>query len=489
MFAEVQMNRLFSDSKTFADSVPLKDIDEILKLWKKAREEPDFDLKTFVLQNFQLPTQHASNFMAEPGRGVSAHITALWTVLTRQPQDQIRGGSLIPLPHPYVVPGGRFREIYYWDSYFTMLGLMVDGRSDLIRNLVDNFAYLIDQFGFVPNGNRTYFLSRSQPPFFSLMVELLSEIEGLEVLLRYLNQLEKEYAFWMNGSTDLKQGEAHRRVVRLQSGSLLNRYYDDDPKPRPESFCEDVELAKSSIRKPEELWRDVRAACESGWDFSSRWLEDSLALDSIITTQLIPIDLNCLLLHLEQTLSKALELAGRNTDAQHFAQAAGLRSEAIHRYNWNQKDGWYEDFNFLKAKGTGRLTLATVFPLFFKIASPMQAQRVALNVENLLLKPGGLLTTPVHSGQQWDAPNGWAPLQWLAIQGFRNYGLNQLADAIRNRWVALNKRVYENTGKLVEKYNVEDMNLPAGGGEYPLQDGFGWTNGVLKRLLKEIGEA
>ena len=123
------------------------------------------------------------------------------------------------------------------------------------------------------------------------------------------------------------------------------------------------------------------------------------------------------------------------------------------------------------------------------MASQEQAVAVAENVKAHLLKPGGMLTTPVHSGQQWDAPNGWAPLQWMAIQGLWNYGLHPTADEIRDRWVALNERVYRNTGKLVEKYNVENMDLLAGGGEYPVQDGFGWTNGVLKRLLQEIGIA
>ncbi|RMD96455.1 MAG: trehalase, partial [Bacteroidetes bacterium] len=212
-------------------------------------------------------------------------------------------------------------------------------------------------------------------------------------------------------------------------------------------------------------------------------------LSTIITTQLIPVDLNCLLCQLEQTIARAHELSSNAAAAAQMAKAAALRSEAIQKYCWDAANGWFGDFNFAEGKATGKLTAAAVFPLFFEIASQEQAASVAEKVEAQLLKAGGLLTTPVHSGQQWDAPNGWAPLQWMAIKGFRNYGLDELANTIRDRWVALNTKVYQNTGKLVEKYNVENMNLLAGGGEYPVQDGFGWTNGVLKRLLKEIGEA
>ncbi len=489
LFEAVQLSGIFPDSKTFVDCAPLKSPEAITAFWEEERDKPGFDLKAFVRKYFRLPKQHSSGFEADAGRSVAEHIAALWPVLTRQPEDQERGGSLIPLPHPYVVPGGRFGEIYYWDSYFTMLGLQVDGRSDLIRSMVDNFAWLIEQIGFIPNGNRTYFLSRSQPPFFSLMVGLLAEVEGEKALLRYLPQLEKEHAFWMDGTEKAAAGAACRRVVKLPGGELLNRYFDDSPTPRPESYREDVELAQKSNRTDTELWQDLRAACESGWDFSSRWLEDAGDLSSIITTRLIPVDLNCLLCHLEQTLARAHDLAGNENAAKQWTTAARLRSEAIRKYCWDAANGWFGDYHFTEGKRTRKLTAAAVFPLFFGMATQKQATSLAEKVEAHLLKAGGLLTTPVHSGQQWDAPNGWAPLQWMAIRAFRNYGLHELANTIRDRWVTLNKRVYENTGKLVEKYNLEDMDLLAGGGEYPVQDGFGWTNGVLKRLLKEIGEA
>ena len=176
--------------------------------------------------------------------------------------------SLVPLPHRYVVPVGRFREIYYWDSYFTMLGLEQSGRHDLVVDMVQNFAWLIDTFGHVPNGNRSYYLSRSQPPFFAAMVELLAERDGERVYATYLPQLAREYAFWMDGVARLAPGSAYRRVVRLKDGTILNRYWDDRETPREESYREDIETARTSTRPAHEVYRNLRAAAESGWDFS-----------------------------------------------------------------------------------------------------------------------------------------------------------------------------------------------------------------------------
>ena len=209
---------------------------------KKKKITKDFDLSAFVHNNFDLPKEHASVYVSVAGRPVSQHIEMLWDELTRQPDEA--AGSLIPLPYPYIVPGGRFREIYYWDSYFTMLGLQVSKRIDMIQNMVDNFSYLIDDIGYIPNGNRTYYIGRSQPPFYACMVNLLSEEKGEDILIKYLPQLEKEYNFWMNGSDLLNfEGFSSHRVAMLRDGDILNHYWDENNTPRPESFKEDTELA------------------------------------------------------------------------------------------------------------------------------------------------------------------------------------------------------------------------------------------------------
>ena len=486
LFEAVQMARIFPDSKTFADCTPREPAAVIRAAFAAQRDQPDFDLGSFVEAYFTPPHAYASGFQADRSRPVADHIEALWPVLTRQPDTRDAAGTLIPLPHPYVVPGGRFGEVYYWDSYFTMLGLAAsDSARPLIGSMVDNFAYLLDTVGFIPNGNRTYYLGRSQPPFFSLMVRLLVQTDSARTLTQYLPALEQEYAFWMDGAGSLSLDKpAHRRVVRMPDGAILNRYWDDIPAPRPESYREDVELAAHGDRPADTLYRNLRAACESGWDFSSRWLADSQSLATIRTTELIPPDLNSLLHHLEATLAEAHAQAGDSLAAARYQQAAATRAAAIRHYCWSDRFGYFGDYDWVRKEPTGMPTAAMTFPLYMGVADSSQAAATAAAVETHLLQAGGVVTTPLPTGQQWDAPNGWAPLQYMAIAGLRRYGHQALARRIRDRWVALNVQVYQQTGKLVEKYNVAGTQLEAGGGEYPLQDGFGWTNGVLLHLLR-----
>ena len=489
LFERVQMERAFEDGKGFADARPLEDPAEILGEYEARRADPDFDLRAFVKARFapeEVPAE--SEFRSQPGRSVEAHIDALWPVLTHAPDEPVPGSSRLPLPFRYVVPGGRFQEIYYWDSYFTMLGLEESGRHDLTVDMVRNFAWLIDRYGHVPNGNRSYYVSRSQPPFFSLMVELVAARDGSAVYGEYLAQLRREYEFWMEGAEPLAPGAAHRRVVRLADGTLLNRYWDDRDTPREESYRNDVETARQSGRPAAEVYRNLRAAAESGWDFSSRWLADGRNLPTIRTVDLIPVDLNSLLYSLEQTLARAYRVNARPAEASQFTERALERRRAIHRYLWNARSGIFEDYDWRARGHSGHVTAATLYPLFTGIATAAEASAVMKVVERELLEPDGLATTTIRTGQQWDSPNGWAPLQWIAIEGLNRYGHRPLARRIAHRWIRENVDYFERTGKLVEKYDVTGT-AAASGGEYPLQDGFGWTNGVLRRLLAVYPDA
>ncbi|MDH4057707.1 MAG: trehalase family glycosidase, partial [Cyclobacteriaceae bacterium] len=375
--------------------------------------------------------------------------------------------------------------IYYWDSYFTMLGLEVSGRTDLIKNMVDNFSFLIDTIGYIPNGNRTYFIGRSQPPFFSLMVKLLSLHEE-DTLSKYLPQLEKEYHFWMKGAESLSEKTvAQHRVVRMPDGEILNRYWDENNTPRPESFKEDVELAYQSTQKPEDLYRNLRAAAESGWDFSTRWFRDVNSFATIHTTEIIPVDLNCLLYHLELVLAEAFQDVGNNAKAKEYSTLSTKRKNAIKKYCWSDEKKFFFDFDFIASQLKEHFTLASAFPLFFEIASPDQALAFEEILREKFLKHGGVTTTLEQSGQQWDAPNGWAPLQWLTFKGLLNYGLTEVADQLKSSWIAINEKVYAKSGKMTEKYDVWSTDGDARGGEYPNQDGFGWTNGVFLAMLAQ----
>ena len=484
LFEAVQQGRVFPDNKTFVDMVPRETPARILAAYEQQRTQPGFNLASFVKTRFQLPATDTATYRSNVAAGLRAHLDTLWRVLQRPPPDSVsRYSSLLLLPRPYLVPGGRFREVYYWDSYFTMLGLREAHQTALLRSMTDNFAYLLDRYGFIPNGTRTYYLTRSQPPFFSLMVQLLAQEQGDTVLARYQPQLLREYAYWMAGADSLKPGTATRRVLRMPGGELLNRYWDESTQPREESYAEDVAAARSSGRPAAQFYRDVRAAAASGWDFSTRWFGPAGTLATIRTTELVPVDLNCLLLNLEETLARSYTVQGQSAAARGWVQKAKQRRAAIQRYHWNKAASWYTDYDFTQKRPATIRTLAGVFPLTFGVATSQQASQVAAGLKADFLKDGGLLTTRNTSGQQWDAPNAWAPLQYMAIQGLSRYNQKPLADTIANRWVRLNTRVFQQTGKLLEKYNVVNTRLPAGGGEYPLQDGFGWTNGVLLNLL------
>lgn len=475
-FKDVQMQHIYPDGKTFPDAVPMEEPEVINRLYIEVSGKPGFSLKGFVNQYFKEPYTPSSEFKSNPGNGLRKHIDTLWTVLERD-ADTVKNTSLIPLPYPYVVPGGRFRETYYWDSYFTMLGLQEAGRYDVIEHMVDNFAWLLDKYGLIPNGNRTYYLTRSQPPFFSLMVEMLAEQKGDSVMLTYLPQLLKEYNFWINGS-----GGHHVIAV---GESYLNRYYDAGDYPREESYREDVMQARKSDQDSASFYRNIRAAAESGWDFSSRWFEDGVHLSTIKTTDYIAVDLNCLLYNLETLIAKASRLANDDATANDFSAKALKRKQGILKYCINS-DGIFTDYNFKTGKPSTKLTMAMAYPLFFKIATPKQAERIAQLIEARFLKTGGVATTLNNdSGEQWDAPNGWAPLQYITIVGLNNYGYDKLAKTIALRWINQNTVAFKQTGKLLEKYNIELKGdaAKAGGGEYPLQDGFGWTNGVLLKLM------
>ncbi|WP_316804603.1 alpha,alpha-trehalase TreA [Pedobacter nototheniae] len=483
LFFDVQTQKIFSDQKVFTDCVPKFSPDKILKKYRLQKNSPDFDLLTFLQGTFFLPEQLKLG-ANQKTTTLLEHINNLWDKLIRETVEEY--STQINLPFKFVVPGGRFRELFYWDSYFTMLGLQVSGRVELIEDMVNNFAFLINEYGFIPNGNRSYFLSRSQPPFFSLMIELLAEERGEMNLIRYLPELKKEYNFWMRGSEDLNHNtKAVAHTVMLPGGEILNRYWDTLNTPRPEGYHEDLEVYGNTNPERPDLYRNIRAACASGWDFSGRWFENPQDMTSIKTIDLIPVDLNCLLWHLEYTIAKASKFAGFYDEYLFFIQKSNERLAAIKKYLWNSQREAYLDYDFKKNQSSETLSLATMFPLFFGIATKLEANAVIKHIEQDFLKPGGLITTSLLTGQQWDAPNGWAPLQWIALLGVKNYGADALAKSICKNWLSTVERVFNKTGKIMEKYNVADVSLEAGGGEYPNQDGFGWTNGVYLKMNAE----
>ncbi|WP_447764201.1 alpha,alpha-trehalase TreF [Sphingopyxis panaciterrae] len=478
LFIRVQEGGVFGDNKTFVDAEPRRAPEEIMADYLASPPTNRDDLRRFVLANFIVPGINDNERLP-----LRQHIKALWPELTRVRDTPRPGSSKIGLPANYVVPGGRFREIYYWDSYFTMLGLRADGKSELAESMIDDFVSLIERFGHIPNGTRSYYLSRSQPPFFGFMLDQSASTDRA-VKMRRLAALRKEYEYWMAGADCASRSKACARVVRMPDGSLLNRYWDDRDTPRDESYAEDRATARdAATRPPSDVYRDLRAAAESGWDFSSRWFADGKTLASIRTTQIVPVDLNALLFGVEQRISAWCRETDDLDCAREFAANAKRRRASVDRYLWFPAEDRYADWDLIAKRPTTSTSAATLYPLFSRMASQLQADKVAAFTERKLLAKGGLRTTTILTGQQWDQPNGWAPLQWIAVEGLDHYRHSDLSMTIAERWLGTVERTYIETGKMLEKYDVEE-GQPGGGGEYPLQDGFGWTNGVTSALLE-----
>jgi len=466
VFVDMQCSGLWPDQKVFSDSILLAPAQDICAAYDAAKAAGEVDLQAFYKQFFRPITVPGGGYQNDPRHSPTQHLAAIWPHLMRDADDPGERSTRIPLPHPYVVVGGRFQEAYYWDSYFTQLGLLKTGQHEAVRAMLDNFAYAIAEFGHIPNGFRSYFLTRSQPPFFAAMVQDYGNATGnlAAAYAEYRDAIAVEYRYFT---------ETEHTV------NGLARYWDSANSPRIEMYGTDVEWLDHAAKTPN-FFRDLRAACESGWDFSARWLTDPADLGTIRTTRIWPIDLNCLLLRVEEILAAAF--ADDPARAAEYQAAADQRRHAIQKRFFDEKLGYFFDVSIDDGRIIPITTAAGMFALYAGAATQDQAERAAAYMETHLLRKGGLLTTDINSGQQWDSPNGWAPLQWIAIKGLRRYGLTELAETLRQRWLASCDIVFRQSGKFVEKYNMLDPENPSSGGEYALQDGFGWTNGVYLDL-------
>ncbi len=398
------------------------------------------------------------------------YIEKTWVDLIRKTPKKTKS-TLIPLPNPMMIPGSRFKESYYWDSFFAMPTLLKTGRSNIVKMTIDNFLFLVKKYGFVPNGNREYYLSRSQPPFLSQMIRLYIEHQALAAPLdvKTMEWLRKkayplvkaEYQkFWMNPKT------------RYDIKTALNHHYDDLNTPRPERHSTDADevLAKT--------FRDARAEAESGKDFTDAFGGEA--------TQVAGVLLNSVLFQVEHDLLWMARLLDKADDARHFEQAAEKRKLSMNTYLWDEKQGGYFDFN-LRSNQKGNVLTADIYaPMYVGAASPEQA-RSLLALLPMLERKGGIASSNISSGKQWDFPYGWAPHHFMSISGLLKYGYINDATRLGEKWVESNLRIYEASTKLIEKIDVVTGSLPEERGDkYPTQEGFLWTNGVVAWVLTDV---
>ena len=411
----------------------------------------------------------------------------------------VRDQGLLYLPRPYVVPGGRFNEMYGWDSYFIQLGLLRDGEIGLAQDMADNFLYEIRNYGTILNANRTYYLTRSQPPFLTQMVlGVFQRTKNRRWLRDALAAIEKYYRYWTT--------EPH---LVPQTG--LSRYFDLGDGPAPEVISAErdpqgrthYELVKDYFRTHEITDYDVaqyynrqtdqltslfykgdRSMRESGFDPSNRF--GPFSVDIIHYN---PVCLNSLLYLMEMQTAEIAGLLGLAAEAQIWRSRGIARAERINRLLWDAQDGLYYDHDFEHQRLRKYAFLTTFYPLWAGIATREQAARVAGNLSEFE-QPGGLQTSAVASGNQWDAPFGWAPLQLIAVQGLRRYGFSEAADRIAMKFLSLVRDEYLKSGTIVEKYDVVRRAAEVSGGirfgYRSNETGFGWTNAVFTALLDEL---
>ena len=408
----------------------------------------------------------------------------------------IREHGLLYLPRPYVVPGGRFNEMYGWDSYFIQVGLLRDDQLGDASDLVENFLYEIEHYGSILNANRTYFLSRSQPPFLTRMILAGYEKTRDNAWLRgTLPAIERYYRFWTT--------EPH-----TVPDAGLSRYFDRGEGPAPEVMADEKdEQGRTHYDRAREYYRthDVtdydeslyydsrrdrltdlfykgdRSMRESGFDPSNRF--GALNVDVI---HYAPVCLNTLLYVMEDDTGRIMETLGDTSAAAMWRSRAASRRDLINTLMWDDEAGLYYDYNF-RTRQRRRYDFATTFfPLWAGIASPAQAARLRENLSRFEA-PGGLLTSTAVTGNQWDAPFGWAPLQMIAVDGLRRYGFQEDANRIAAKFVSLVAKEFDEHGTIVEKYDVRRRESDVAGdikfGYSANQVGFGWTNGAVLDLL------
>ncbi|KAK3335362.1 glycoside hydrolase family 37 protein [Cercophora scortea] len=584
----IELAHPFSDSKTFVDMPTTKPLDEVIAAFNLLTQplSNNSELNDFLAANFapaggELEEVPISELQTNPVfldkvndaviKDFTNAVIKIWPDLTRRYAGPGNcsdcANSFIPVNHTFVVAGGRFREPYYWDSYWIVEGLLRTGGAftQISKNTIENFLDLVEKIGFVPNGARVYYLNRSQPPLLSQMVRIYIEhTNDTSILARAVPLLIKEHEFWTNNRTV---------NVTAPNGKTysLNRYDVDNNQPRPESYREDYITAnngsyysKSGIIYPETaplndtekaaLYANLASGAESGWDYGTRWLarpndaarDVYFPLRSVNTRSLVPVDLNSILYRNEVAISNFLKFQNNSCDALTWARKAADRSEGMYNLMWNATLWSYFDYNLtsnsqniyipadVDATSAELADAPQGYQVLFDIAqlypfwtgaapaslknNPLAVQLAYRHVAAFLdEKAGGIPATNFLTGQQWDEPNVWPPLQHVLMEGLLNtpatFGLDDPAYvAVQNLSLRLAQRYLDSTfctwyatggstsqtpklqglgpnatGTMFEKYADNATNVAGSGGEYTVVEGFGWTNGVLLWTVDTFG--
>ncbi|KAJ9063506.1 Trehalase [Entomophthora muscae] len=554
----IQMNQVLNDGKEIVDRATKKPLADVVKDFKALKDKSKRSLQIFVTANFheagyEVEEVKLENFDRNPAflenirdpifRGFANQIHNLWSTLVRRANTKklCKGcsTSLLTTNHNFIVPGGRFREFYYWDSYFALEGVNKGGLFQISKDMILNLLDFVKNYGFVPNGARIYFLNRSQPPLLTQMIKRYVKASKDNAFIKeHIRVLDKEYDYWIN-----------RHNVKVdcpdsKHDCFLTRYVVNNTHPRPESYREDVETAKPLKRKQrEQLYADLAAGAESGWDFSTRWVPGSkgnkellasqeTTLRGIRTSEIVPVDLNAIMYANEKALYKFHRMLSKSSRTRYhtkkmemYKQAYKKRSKLMAHILWDKETCSFYDYNIETEQLNKEFFPSNVWPFWAKAVHSSIATRKNIvgafkHVQNARKAyPGGVPTSKTKGSLlQWDYPNTWAPLEYMIVES----GLNavkllkdqeskaqvktithQVAQTYVNTtfcaWynsggaikgsLRKKKNLPKNqTGFMYEKYNVKVIGGAGGGGEYEIQTGFGWSNGVLIHLLAKFGK-
>ncbi|XP_022159986.1 trehalase-like isoform X2 [Myzus persicae] len=521
---DVQLAALYPDSKTFVDKKLKYTESEILYNYKVLRDEykgevPKEALIQFVDKHLEdgdeLEEWTPPDFVDSPSiadrvkdknyKQWALGLNQVWKTLARKVKDDVRVHpdrySLIWVPNGFAIPGGRFKELYYWDTYWIVNGMLLCDMTKTARGVIDNIASLVEKFGFMANGGRVYYLNRSQPPILTLMVDSYhKKTNDFEYVKKIIPVLDSEYEFWLENrmTTFEKNGKSHK----------MARYYAPSRGPRPESYREDFESAeffKDEYEK-QEFYTQLKSAAETGWDFSSRWFitkngSDRGVLTDIKTTHIIPVDLNSLLQKNALLLSSWYSKLGDTAKAEKYRVIAENLLYSIQEVMWRPDLGAWFDWDTMNNKSREYFFVSNIVPLWTESYN-MPKKAVASSVlgylrDNHIIEAdytvnfNGTPSSLYNSSQQWDFPNAWPPLQAFIIQGLdkTNQKLaQQVAFRLAEVWLRSNYKSFSEKSMMFEKYDVLASGETGGGGEYTPQTGFGWTNGLVFELLHRWGD-
>lgn len=516
----VQMASIYADSKTFVDmklkyppNETLLRFDEMMN--KTLRNPSRRDIELFVNDTFEpagcefedwdpddwIPNPAFLQKIDDPDlREWASKLNLLWKFLGRKIRIDVKNNpdhySIIYIPHPVIVPGGRFREFYYWDSYWIVRGLLLSEMFTTVRGMLGNLLSIVEHYGFIPNGGRKYYAMRSQPPLLIPMIKsYVDATKDLDFVKDHIVTMEKEFQYWMaNHTTEIEKGGKYYKLAR---------YDDKSSGPRPESYREDYTSAQvfRTVEEREAYYSELKTAAESGWDFSSRWFVLNATnkgnLTNMKVRSIIPVDLNAIIFWNAQILSQFHKDLGNLETYEKYNDIARNWKDAVNNVLWHEEVGAWLDYDIINDMKRDYFYPSNIAPLWTgcydhnhmdnklidKIMKYLERTQIMIN-------QGGIPTTLEHSGEQWDYPNAWPPLQYMMIMGLDGTGddgAKALAYELTERWVHSNYKAFNATEAMFEKYDATVPGGHGGGGEYELQLGFGWTNGIIIELLDKYG--